>query len=89
MLVRDLHRRIQPVLLTLARGAVHVNPTGHAGEEFILVLRGTIALVVDDQRCELAEGDSAYYPSALSHAYENLGPGEAELFTISAPPKPI
>lgn len=89
MLVRDLHRRIQPVLLTLAPGAVHVNPTGHPGEEFILVLRGRIVLVVDAERCELGEGDAAYYPSALSHAYENVGEGEAELFTISAPPKAI
>lgn len=89
MLVRDLHRSIQPVLLTLAPGAVHVNAVGHPGEEFILVIRGRIALVVDGERCELEEGDTAYYPSALSHAYENVGEAEAELFTISAPPKAI
>ena len=88
MLVRDLHRRIQPVLLTLAVGAVHVNAVGHAGEEFILVLRGEIRLVVDDdQIVDLALGDAAYYPSSLSHAYQNIGDVEAELFTISAPPK--
>lgn len=88
MLVRDLHRRIQPVLLTLAVGAVHLNAVGHAGEEFVLVLRGEIRLIVDDdQRADLAPGDTAYYPSALSHAYENIGEEEAELFTISAPPK--
>lgn len=90
MLVRDLHRRIQPVLLTLAVGAVHLNAVGHAGEEFVLVLRGEIRLVVDDdQSVDLEAGDSAYYPSTLSHAYANIGEVEAELFTISAPPKAL
>ena len=90
MLTCDLHRRIQPVLLSLARGAAHLNETGHAGEEFIHVLRGRVLLVVDgDQETTLEEGDSAYYPSALSHAYENVGDGEAELITISTPPKPL
>lgn len=90
MLVRDLHRRIQPVLLSLEPGARHSNDVGHAGEEFVLVLEGEIALVVDgDQRTVLAQGDSAYYPSALSHSYENVGQGRAQLFTISAPPKLI
>ena len=89
MLVLDLHRRIQPVVMSLAPGARHENPTGHAGEEFVLVLRGSVVLEVDDQRTELAAGDSAYYPSALSHAYENPGPEEAALFTVSAPPRPI
>lgn len=90
MLVRDLHRRIQPVLLTLAVGAVHLNAVGHAGEEFLMVLRGAVRLVVDeDQSVDLGPGDSAYYPSALSHAYENVGEVEAEVFTISAPPRLI
>jgi len=52
------------------------------------VLRGEIRLVVDDdQIVDLALGDAAYYPSSLSHAYQNIGDVEAELFTISAPPK--
>lgn len=90
MLVRDLHRRIQPVLLTVARGATHSNTIGHPGEEFVLVLKGSIRLVVDDdQSTVLNAGDSAYYPSALSHAYENVGADDAELFTISSPPKLI
>ena len=78
MLVRDLDRRLQPVIISLAVGARHLNATGHAGEEFVLVLKGSIELLVDgDQSVVLAVGDSAYYPSALSHAYENVGTDEA------------
>ncbi len=90
MLVRDLDRRLQPVIITLAVGARHLNAIGHAGEEFVLVLSGSIELVVDgDESVVLEVGDSAYYPSALSHAYENVGSSEARLLTISTPPKMV
>lgn len=90
MLVRDLDRRLQPVIITLAGGATHVNAVGHAGEEFVLVMAGSVRLIVDDDQSSVLElGDSAYYPSALAHAYENVGEGEARLLTISTPPKMV
>lgn len=90
MLARDLFRRIQPVLLTLDPGASHVNDVGHAGEEFVYILRGTVELVVDrTQVATLRPGDGAHYPSALSHAYRNVGADPAEILTVSTPPKPV
>lgn len=86
LLVRDMARRIQPVRLRLAPGTTHANERGHAGEEFVLVLRGRIELAVDhDDVATLDEGDTAFYPSALSHAYRNPTDEPAELLTISAP----
>ncbi len=86
LLVRDMHRRVQPVRLTLAPGASHRNDRGHAGEEFLMVLRGAILFDLDDAPSErLEEGDSVFYPSALSHAYQNPGEVEAVLLTISVP----
>jgi len=71
MLVRDLDRRLQPVIITLAHGATHLNAIGHAGEEFVLVMRGSIRLIVDgDLSTVLETGDSAFYPSSLSHSYD-------------------
>ncbi len=79
-------RRLQPVRLTLAPGTAQRNPTGHAGEEFLYVLRGRILLSVDGGTpVELAAGDSAYYPSALAHDYVNEDDVDAILLTISAP----
>lgn len=90
LLSKDLYRRIQPVLLHLAITAKHENSRGHPGEEFIYILKGDIKLTVDkDQVVMLSQGDSAYYPSSLSHCYENTGPEEAQLITISTPPKLI
>lgn len=86
LLVRDLHHRIQPVRLTLEPGTVHANDRGHAGEEFLMVLGGSVGLSLDGSPFEtLATGDCAFYPSALSHVYRNDGTEPAELLTISAP----
>ncbi len=86
LLVRDMHRRIQPVWLRLEVGTHHANDRGHAGEEFVMVLHGRIGLSVDGGAFErLGEGDAAFYPSALSHVYRNDGDDVAELLTISAP----
>ena len=90
LLTKDLHRRIQPVLLRLAPGAAHENTVGHAGEEFIYILGGIVALEVDtDPAVVLERGDSAYYPSSLSHRYTNPAEDEAVLLTISTPPRLI
>lgn len=79
-------RRLQPVRLTLPVGAAQRNPTGHAGEEFLFVLEGRVALSVDgDPPVSLGPGDSAYYPSALAHDYVNEGDVVAVLLTISVP----
>jgi len=90
MLTRDLYRRIQPVLMTLEPGARHANAEGHPGEEFLYILRGRVQLLLDgDEAVTLEPGDSAYYPSALPHAYANVGKEVAELLTMSTPPKPV
>lgn len=86
LLVRGPHQRIQPVRLVLAPGTTHANARGHAGEEFLLVLTGRVGLSLDGGPFTALEaGDSAFYPSALSHVYRNDGPEPAELITISAP----
>ena len=86
LLVRDLHRRIHPVRLLLEPGTEHANDRGHAGEEFVMVLKGSIGLSVDGAAfVPLTEGDTAFYPSALSHVYRNDEAEPAEILTISVP----
>ena len=82
----DEPRRLQPVRLTLPPRTAQRNPTGHAGEEFLYVLAGRIALIVDGgPPVALATGDSAYYPSALAHDYVNEDDDAAVVLTIGAP----
>ena len=86
LLVRDMQRRIQPVLLVLGVGMSHSNEHGHAGEEFVFVLDGTLEVSVDrGEYVTLTRGDAAFYPSALSHVFRNAGEDECRLLTISTP----
>jgi mannose-6-phosphate isomerase-like protein (cupin superfamily) len=49
-----------------------------------------VELVVDrTQVATLRPGDGAHYPSALAHAYRNVGDEPAEILTVSTPPKPV
>lgn len=86
LLVRDMQRRIQPVLLTLEPGSRHANEHGHAGEEFVFVLEGTLEISIDQgEHLALAAGDAAFYPSALSHEFRNVSGDTCRLLTISTP----
>lgn len=89
-LARDVRRKIQPVLLRLEPGVQHDNDVGHAGEEFVFVLRGCVRVTVGEEApVELETGDAASYPSALPHTYENRGAQIAEVMTVSTPPKVV
>jgi glyoxylate utilization-related uncharacterized protein len=88
ILFSGVAHRIQPVLLTLAVGSSQRNETGHAGEEFVYVLAGEVRLVVHDAPPRtLRPGDSAYYPSALPHSLSNAGKTDAQVLTLSTPPR--
>jgi transcriptional regulator with XRE-family HTH domain len=72
---------------TLAPGAV----TGGAGDppmhepgsrETALVESGTVALVIDDARHELHQGDCVTFDADLPHHFENPGPDEALLLAV-------
>lgn len=89
LLTKDLHRLLQPVLMTLEPGAHHANEAGHAGEELVYLLAGELRLKVDTLEVTLGAGDTAYYPSALSHHYFNDGSEVAVLLTIGTPPKAV
>lgn len=86
LLVRDMQRRIQPVLLVLEPGTGHFNEHGHAGEEFVFVLEGALDVSIDQAEfVTLTAGDAAFYPSALSHEFRNSGTVTCRLLTISTP----
>lgn len=86
LLFLDPHRRVQPVLLTLEPGALNHNEEGHAGGEFLFVLRGQVEVAVGEGGFTLLEvGDAGFYSSALRHTYRNPGTETAHLLTLNAP----
>ncbi len=82
-------QRAELSLHTLEPGAV----TGGAGDpplhepgsrETTLVSRGTVTLVCDGRRYELAAGDCVTFDADLPHRFENPGPQPAELCAVLA-----
>ncbi|WP_438464274.1 helix-turn-helix domain-containing protein [Marinomonas sp. PE14-40] len=57
----------------------------HDGEEFLLVLKGSINFFSEFyQPIELKEGDSVYYDAAMGHALVSLSEDDAEILWVVA-----
>jgi transcriptional regulator with XRE-family HTH domain len=46
-------------------------PMSHPGEELVLVVEGEMAFTIDDERYELAEGDSIHFRTVRPHSWAN------------------
>lgn len=63
--------------------------TRHAGEEFLIVLKGEIELHTDQYApLRLKEGESVYIDSTMGHAYLSVGEGDAEMLCICSGEEP-
>jgi len=62
------------------RSSAHFKGT----REFLTVERGEVRVTTGDQSCELAKGDSAYYPADRSHTVLNIGTDDAVMFLVVA-----
>lgn len=61
---------IQPFLVTLAPAA-RQEGLSHAGTEFVHGIEGTMTMIVDGARYEVAPGDTLVIPDQVGHAYLN------------------
>ena len=82
-------QRADVSLHTLEPGAA----TGRPGDpplhepgarETAVVLSGPVALLIDDERHDLAEGDSVTFDADLPHHFENPGDAPVELLAVVA-----
>ncbi len=58
----------------------------HPGEEFGLVIKGTLELIVDGVLYQLLEGDSFYFHSTRKHSFKNPGSEDTEVVWVNHPP---
>jgi transcriptional regulator with XRE-family HTH domain len=78
----------------LFQASIHVVEPGassdgaivHDGEDFGLVLEGTVAVTIDDDSYTLGPGDSFAFPSRLPHSYSNDGDSPAKIVWMNTPP---
>lgn len=58
----------------------------HTGEEFAMVLEGTISFYIEDDLFELKQGDSIGFKATIPHRWQNNSPAEAKILWVVSPP---
>jgi transcriptional regulator with XRE-family HTH domain len=82
-------QRADVSLHTLEPGAATARPGDPplhepGSRETAVVLRGAVALLIDDERHDLAAGDSVTFDADLEHHFENRGGEPAEFLAVVA-----
>jgi len=85
LLPKAMGRLMDPVLVTLDRGARTEEDSSHEGEEFGFVVQGTITLWLDDKAHRLFKGDCFYFKSSWKHWVENSGGHPARILWVVSP----
>lgn len=73
---------MQPLLVTLEPSETVAHLVSHAGQEFNMVLEGSIAVVFEDKEYILNEGDSIYFNSLQKHGQRCEGSKTAKFLTV-------
>ncbi len=71
LVARQSGKKMEPISVTIAPGEGSKGAYDHAGEEFGLVLSGTLELQVEHQVFRLRRGDSFYFSSTRLHGFRN------------------
>ncbi len=77
---------MEPHLFRVAPEAGSGDSYAHAGEEFLFVLRGQLAISLEDEEYRLKAGDSFYFESATPHHWKNPGRSETWVLWVNTPP---
>lgn len=78
---------MEPMLFTLSKKTtMSESRYQHYGQEFVLVIRGRIEVVLHDRRYILEQGDSIYFNSGMPHAFWSVHEHESEVLSINTPP---
>lgn len=80
---RKHNKKMEPFLVTLSEGPGEEMPfNNHEGEEFLLVLKGTAEILLDEERIILEEGDAIYFDSSLRHQLLSHDGQEVQVLAI-------
>lgn len=78
------HKIMQPLLVTLDPSDEPAALVTHSGQEFNLVLEGTVVVTFDDKELVLEAGDSIYFNPRHRHGQKCGGSAPAQFVTIIA-----
>ena len=75
---------MQPLLVTLDPSDAPAKPITHSGQEFNLVLDGTVIITIGNTEITMNAGDSIYFNPMLPHAQRCGGDVKARFLTVIA-----
>lgn len=76
------HKVMEPLLVTLFPSDTQAAMVTHKGQEFNLVLEGTIIVTYDGVELELNEGDAIYFDPTHPHGQKAVGDKKARFLTV-------
>ena len=79
---RFIHKIMEPLLVTLYPADEEAALVTHRGQEFNLVLEGTVAVTYDDKEHILEEGDAIYFDPTHPHGQKVIGDKKARFLTV-------
>lgn len=83
----DSNKQMEPLLFKMdPKSNSGKSMYRHFGQEFILVLRGKMEIVLNGKKYRLNKGDSIYFNSSVPHAFKNLYSGTTEALWVDTPP---
>lgn len=81
------YKQMQPLLFKIAGNAGSGEKSySHYGQEFILVLKGSLEITLADKTYHLKKGDTIYFSSSTPHSFKNFNKGETEALWVVTPP---
>jgi len=83
----DPNKQMEPLLFQLEpKSSSGESMYKHFGQEFILVLKGTVEITLNDTKYILKKGDSIYFNSSIPHSFRNIDSGLSEALWVDTPP---
>jgi len=77
-----VHKRMEPMLVTVEPRDSQVQTHSHPGQEFDYVTSGTLAVTIDDHELTLSEGDALYFDSNHPHSMRAMNDQPAQFLAI-------
>ena len=76
-------RRMEGFLADFPEDAPSSEPHQHGVEELVYVLKGTLSVIVDEEKTTLAEGDAMSFDSSAPHSYHREGVGACTALVVT------
>lgn len=83
----DPFKQMEPLYFTLDQNAgAGEGAYQHYGQEFLLVIKGSLEVTLNTTRYTLKQGDSMYFNSRTPHTFRNIDKATTEVVWVVTPP---